>query len=71
MVVGVFEIVNQLRQIFDGIYIMVRRRRDQADARRRVAHLGDPGIDFSSGQLAAFTRLGALSHLDLQFPCLG
>ena len=70
MVIGVLQIVNQLRQIFDRIDIVVRRWRNQADPRGRVAHLGDPRINFSSGQLAAFARLGALRHLDLQFPCL-
>ena len=46
---------------------MVRGRRDQADARGGVADLGDPGIDFLPGQLAAFAGLGALGHLDLEF----
>jgi hypothetical protein len=32
-----------------------------------VAHFGDPGIDLAPGKLAAFARLGALRHLDLQF----
>ena len=71
MMIGVLEIVNQLRQIFDGIDIMVRRRRDQTDARRRVAHFGDPRIDFSPRQFAAFSRLGALGHLDLQLSAPG
>ena len=66
MVVGVLEIVNQLGQIFDGIDVVMRRRRDQTDARRRVAHLGDPRIDLVAGQLAALARLGSLRHLDLQ-----
>ena len=70
MMIGVLKIVNQLRQIFDGIDIVMRRRRDQTDSRRRVAHLGDPRIDFSPGQLAALSRLGALRHLDLQLSCL-
>ena len=47
MMIGVLEIVNQLRQIFDGVNIMVRRRRDQTHTRRRVAHFGDPWINFS------------------------
>ena len=65
--VGVFQIVDQFRQIFDGINVVVRRRGNQADARRGEAHFGNPGKDFSAGQLAAFARLGALGHLDLQF----
>ncbi len=39
--VGIFQVVDQLRQILDGVNVMVRRRRNQADARRRAAHLGD------------------------------
>src|SRR6185436_20361838 len=35
-------------------------------ARRRVADLGDPRVDLVPGQLAAFARLRALRHLDLQ-----
>jgi hypothetical protein len=42
----------------------MRRRRDQADAGRRMAHAGD-GVDLVAGQLAAFAGLGALRHLDL------
>ena len=67
VVVGVLQVVDQLRQILDGINVVVRRRRDQADARRGVADLGDPGIDLVAGQLAALAGLGALGHLDLQF----
>ena len=66
MVVGVLQVVDQLGQVLDGVDVVVRRRRDQADARRRVAHLGDPRIDLVAGQLAALAGLGALGHLDLQ-----
>ena len=45
LVVGVLQVVDQLRQVLDRINVMVRRRGDQADARRGVADLGDPGID--------------------------
>src|SRR5262249_12994763 len=38
----------------------------QANTRRRVAHLGNPRIDFVARQLSTFTRFSALSHLDLQ-----
>src|SRR5262245_54338618 len=70
VMIGVFEIMDQLRQIFDGIDIMVRRRRNQTHAWSRVTHLGDPWIDFSARQLATFSRLCTLGHLDLQFPRL-
>ena len=65
--VGVFQIVDQLRQIFDRIDIVMRRRRDQTHARRAVANAGDFLVDLVAGQLAAFARLGALGHFDLQF----
>jgi hypothetical protein len=62
----VLQIVNELRQILDGINIMMRRRRDQPDARRAVADLADVFVDLVPGQLPAFAGLGALGHLDLQ-----
>ena len=64
--IGVLEIVDQLREIFDGVDVVVRRRRDQADARDGVAHPGDDFVDFVAGKLAAFAGLGALGHFDLQ-----
>ena len=63
--IGVLQVVNQLRQILDRVDVVVRRRRDQGDARRRVPHLGDPRVDLVARQLPAFARLGPLRHLDL------
>src|SRR5690606_23909322 len=51
--VDVLQIEDQLRQILDRIDVVVRWRRDQADARGRVADLGDDVIDLVAGQLAA------------------
>ena len=65
--VRVLQVVDQLREIFDRIDVVMRRRRDQADARRRVPRLGDPRIHLGARQLAAFAGLRALRHLDLQF----
>jgi len=45
---------------------VVRRRRDQADARAGVAQPRDHLVDLVSRQLAAFARLRALRDLDLQ-----
>ena len=64
--VRVLQVVNELRQVFDRIDVVMRRRRDEADAGRRVPHLRDPGIHLVPGQLAALARLRALRHLDLQ-----
>ena len=57
--------MDELRQVLDRIDVVVRRRADQADARRRVAHAGDVLVDLVAGQLAALPGLGALGHLDL------
>ena len=45
---------------------MVRRRRDQAHAGHGVTHPRDDFIHLVAGQLAAFTGLRSLRHLDLQ-----
>ncbi len=65
--VGVLQIIDQLSQILDRIDVMMRRRRNEADPRRGTAHFGYPRVHFTSGQLPAFARLGALRHLDLDF----
>src|SRR5690606_15347395 len=64
--VRVLEVVDQLGDVLDRVDVVVRRRRDQADTRRGVPGLGDPGVHLAAGQLAALTGLGALRHLDLQ-----
>ena len=63
--VGVLEVVDQLGEVLDGVDVVVRRRRDEADARRRVPGRGDPRVDLVAGQLAALAGLGPLGHLDL------
>ena len=64
--VDVLQVVDQLCQVLDGVNIVVRRRRDQADPRRRIADTGDPVIDLVSRQLPTLAGLGALGHLDLE-----
>ncbi len=56
-----------MREVFDRINVVVRRRRDQPHARRAMADAGDFLVDFVTGKLASFARLGALGHFDLQF----
>ena len=63
--IRVLQIVDQLRQVFDRIDVVVRRRRNQADARHRVTQLADVVGHLVARQLAAFARLRALRHLDL------
>ena len=60
------QVVDQLLEVLDRVDVVVRRRRDQADARRRVADRADVLVDLVAGQLAALAGLRALGHLDLQ-----
>ena len=64
--IDLLEVVDQLRQILDRIDVVMRRRRDQTDARARVAQPRDQRVDLVARQLAAFAGLGALRDLDLQ-----
>ena len=60
------QVVDQLLQILDRVDVVVRRRRDQADARRRQPHARDVAVDLVPRQLAALAGLRALRHLDLE-----
>jgi hypothetical protein len=60
------QVEDQLREVLDRIDVVVRRRRDQADAGLGVAQPRDQRIDLAARQLAAFAGLGALRDLDLQ-----
>ncbi len=64
--VAVLQVMDQLRQILDRIDVMVRRRRNEADAGRGMPRLRDPRIHLRAGQLPSLARLRALRHLDLQ-----
>ena len=43
--VGAAQVVDQLREVLDRVDVVVRRRRDQADAGRRVAQARDLDVD--------------------------
>jgi hypothetical protein len=58
--VRVLQVMNQLREIFDRIDIVMRWRRNQADSGNREAQLRDVFGNLVPRQLPAFTRLGAL-----------
>src|SRR5262249_49073258 len=60
------QVVDELRQVLDRVDVVVRRRRDQAHARRRVAQARDHRVDLVARELAALARLRALGDLDLQ-----
>ncbi len=57
--IGVFQVVYQLRQIFDRIDVVMRRRRYQAYARNREPQFRDVFGNLVAGQLPALARLGA------------
>ena len=61
------QVVDELREVFDGIDVVVRRRRDEHHAGRGVAQPRDEGADFVAGKLPAFAGLRALRHLDFDF----
>ena len=67
--VGIFQIIDQLRQILNGINVVMRGRRDQGHTGCGVSGLGDPGIYLSSGQMSALTGFCSLCHLDLNLLC--
>ena len=67
VVVGILEIMDQLGEILDRVDVVVRRRRDETDARCAVANAGDLAVDLVAGKLATLARLRPLRHLDLQF----
>ena len=67
--VCIFTVIDQLGQILNGINVVVRRRGDQAHPRRGMTGLRDPRIYLSAGQMAAFSGLRALGHLNLDLPC--
>jgi hypothetical protein len=50
--VGALEVVDELREVLDGVDVVVGGRRDEAHAGRRVARLGDVALDLAAGQLA-------------------
>ena len=65
MRIGVLKVENQLSQVLDRIDVVVRRRRNQPDARQRMAEHADIFRHFLARELPAFTGLRALGHLDL------
>ncbi len=65
------EVEDQLRQIFNGVNVVVRRRADERDAGLRVAQTGDQLGDLVAGELATFAGLGALGDLDFDLLGMG
>ena len=63
--IDALEVVDELRQIFDGVDVVVRRRADELHAGLRVAQARDQLRDLVAGELTAFAGLRALRDLDL------
>ena len=63
--VHILQIEDELCQVFDGVDVVVGRRRDERDARDGVARAGNDLVHLEAWQLSAFARLGTLGHLDL------
>jgi hypothetical protein len=64
--VDLLEVVDQLRQVLDRVDVVMRRRRDQRHALRRMPQPRDQLRDLHAGQLPALAGLGALRDLDLK-----
>src|SRR3954470_893717 len=64
--IDVLQVVDQLREIFDRVNVVMRRRRDQTHTGNGVPQTGDDVVHFVPGQLASLARLCALRHLDLK-----
>ena len=69
--IEVTEVVDELRQILDGVDVVMRRRGDQGDPGHGGTDTGDVHRDLVGGQLAAFTGLGTLGRLDLDLFRMG
>jgi hypothetical protein len=65
--IHVLQIVNELRQILDGIDVVVRRRRDEPDTRDGMPNARDRFVHLVAWKLAALAGLSALRDLDLEF----
>src|SRR5207248_4774344 len=64
--VRLVEVEDQLREVLDRVDVVVRRRRDQRDARLRVPQARDLGRHLVPRQLPALAGLRALRDLDLE-----
>ena len=63
--IDVLQVEDELRKVFNTVDVVVRWRRDEADARNGVTRLGYNLVHLEAGQLSAFARLCTLRHLNL------
>src|SRR5206468_3324222 len=64
--IDVLEIEDELRDVLDRIDVVVRRRRDERHAGRRVPDARDDRVDLVTRQLPALAGLRTLGDLDLE-----
>ena len=67
MRVHVLQVEDELCKVFDAVYVMVGRGRDERDTRNGMTGFGYHLIHLEARQLTAFTRLRALCHFNLYF----
>ena len=63
--IDILEIEDELGQVLDTVYVVMRRRRNEADTGNSVASLGNNLVHLETGQLTALAGLRSLCHLDL------
>mmetsp|Transcript_139258 Transcript_139258/g.353067 ORF Transcript_139258/g.353067 Transcript_139258/m.353067 type:complete len:299 (-) Transcript_139258:3120-4016(-) len=69
--VCVFQVTDQLCHIFDGIHVMMRRRRDETHTRRGLPGLSDFPDDLVARELSTLARLCPLRQLNLDLIGIG
>mmetsp|Transcript_40260 Transcript_40260/g.88012 ORF Transcript_40260/g.88012 Transcript_40260/m.88012 type:complete len:314 (+) Transcript_40260:361-1302(+) len=69
--VRVLQVHDELSHVLDGVHVVVGRRRDEANARGRVASRRNGSDDLVAREFSSFSRLGALRELDLQLVGIG
>ena len=69
--VRLFQVMDELGQVFDGVDIVVGRGRDEQHVRRAMPEHGDIGIHLDRREVAAFSGFCSLRYLDLQVRCRG
>ena len=65
--IRVLQVENQLREIFDRINIMMRRRANQPNPGRGITNSRDGVIHLCPGQLTALSGFSTLRDFDLNF----
>ena len=65
ILICILQVMDELREIFNGVNIVMRRWRNKSYARGRMSNFCNPWVDLVTRKLTAFARLCALRHFDL------